>query len=105
MPARPKLPEIEGLEADRREGLSNREIADIYGVTPEAVRQAFARHGVINDNGTQRRRTSTLPRPRRPIAPAVGGDEGDNRAIAAALRKQARDLLELADRLDAAPSL
>lgn len=51
MAAPGKLPPFEKLMEHVNDGLINREIAELYEVTPEAVRQALARGGFIRSAG------------------------------------------------------
>jgi hypothetical protein len=47
MGSRRKLPDIDVLKAHAEEGMSNQDIGERYGVTSEAVRQAFAKEGIV----------------------------------------------------------
>ena len=46
MASRRKLPEIDELKRLAEAGMSNQDIGEKYGVTGEAVRQAFAKEGI-----------------------------------------------------------
>lgn len=46
-----KLPDIETLKGHVAAGLTNRQIATLYGVTPEAVRLALQKEGILNGPG------------------------------------------------------
>lgn len=106
MPAYPKLPDLPELDALRREGHTNKDIADRYGTSVEAVRQKFAKHGVVNENGRHARGTSPRREDSRAVVVFRDTDPAVDvlrRTTAAALRRQATDLLELANKLDPVP--